>query len=107
MNSRSAQRQIGPPEGELVSPLTDLDNGRCRGFAQAKRSWRKPLSVLVAETLAYERALLKRLSPGLWAPPIIEDYERNQAIFFELQRRIGEQIASLEKFATVDWSECK
>jgi hypothetical protein len=101
----STQRQLGPPQGELVSPLSGPDLAR-RGFAQAKRSWRKPLSVLVAETLTYNRALLKRLSPGLWAPPIVEDYERNQTIFYELQRRVREEIAALEKFATVDWSEC-
>jgi len=37
--------------------------------------------------------------------PIIEDYERNEAIYRELQRRTREQIVALETFATVDWRE--
>jgi hypothetical protein len=105
MNS-SPQRIRDPAVGgELVSPLTDPNPRDIHAFDKAKRHWQKSLSVLAAETLAYNRALLARLTPGIWAPPIIEDYERNEAIYHELKRCIREQIAALEAFAMVDWRE--
>jgi hypothetical protein len=101
MNSQT-QRRLEPPEGELVSPLSGPSYG---AFAVAKRRWHKPLNLAVADALAHNRALLARLSPGLWAPPIVEDYERNEAIYRELQCRTREQITALEKFAMIDWRE--
>jgi hypothetical protein len=87
--------------GELVSPLTDPNPREIHAFDKAKRYWQKSLSVLAAETLAHNRALLARLSPGIWAPPIVEDYERNAATYHELKRCIREQIVALEAFAMV------
>jgi hypothetical protein len=90
MNS-TAQRKIGPPEGELVSPKV--------------RQWRKSLDLVVANALANNRALLARLDRGAYAPPIQADYEHNQEIFLQLCRRTREQIAALESFTTVDWMD--
>ena len=106
MNS-SPQRIRDPAVGgELVSPLTDPNPRGIHAFDKAKRHWHKPLHLAVADVLAHNRALLARLSPGIWAPPIIEDYERNAATYHELKRCIREQIAALEAFAIIDWSEC-
>jgi hypothetical protein len=90
MNSQTQRRVINDPGGEVVA---------------FKRHWRKPLHALIADALAHNRALLARLTPGIWAPPIIEDYERNGEIYRGLLRHTREQIAALETFATVDWRE--
>jgi hypothetical protein len=105
MNSQTQRIRDPAVGGELVSPLTDPNRRGIHAFDKAKRHWQKSLNVVVAEILAHERALLARLSPGIWAPPIIEDYERNEAIYHELKRCIREQIVALEAFAMVDWRE--
>jgi hypothetical protein len=105
MNSSPQRIRELAAEGQLVSPLTDPNPRGIHAFDKAKYHWQKSLSVLAAETLAHNRALLARLSPGIWAPPIIEDYARNEAIYYELKRCIREQIVALQAFATVDWRE--
>ena len=104
MNSQTQRRELAAG-AELVSPLTDPNPRGIHAFDKAKRQWQKSLSVLAAETLAFNRALLARLTPGIWAPPIVEDYERNGTIYRGLLRHTREQIAALEKFTTVDWRE--
>ena len=103
MNSQT-QRRPRPPEGELVSPLSGPDYG-IRAFAQAKRSWRKPLDVLVAEALATNRALLKRLEAGLHAPPDEIDHNTPKMAYDFLGRTLREQIKALSVFSGFDWSE--
>jgi len=104
MNSQT-QRRPRPPEGELVSPLSGPDYG-IRAFAQAKRSWRnKPLDVLVAETLANNRALLKRLEAGLSAPPVEIDHNTPKMAFDFLYKSVHQQLMALRVFSDFDWEE--
>ena len=104
MNSQTAQRKAGPPEGELVSPLTDLDRGR-RGYAQAKRSWRPPIDALVADLLAKNRELQARLAVGFHCPPGEINHNTPEVVVKFLGRATREQIAALDAFKDFDWSE--
>jgi hypothetical protein len=79
------------PGGELVSP----------------RFWRrKPLNVLVAETLAHNHALLKRFESGrLWAPPGEVNHNTPKMAFDFLHRTLREQVMALSVFSDFDWEE--
>jgi hypothetical protein len=71
---------------------------------RARARWRKPVAAIVAGALASNRGLLERLKRGVHAPDT-QHGEQYQVIFNGLYQTTQEQIAALEMFARVDWSE--
>jgi bacterioferritin (cytochrome b1) len=81
-----SQRRLTPPE------------------QRARARWRKTVAAIVADALASNRGLLERLKRGMHAPEM-EHKEQYQVILNGLFATTREQIAALEVFARVDWSE--
>jgi hypothetical protein len=59
---------------------------------------------MIADVLASNRGLLERLKPGMYGPDM-EHKEQYQVIFNGLFATTREQIAALEVFGQVEWSE--
>ena len=95
-------KRIEEDEGQLVLPLSGPSYG---AFAVAKRKWRKPLDAILAQVVANSENLLVRLRLGVYAPPNVEMLPEAKARFTDLWRATELQLAAIEAFQEVDWSE--
>jgi hypothetical protein len=98
---RGTARRTNGPGDVVVTPLSGPSYGP---FEVVKRRWRKPLSAMIADTVANSEALLARLERGLYCPD-----EEGKAYYkeclIEVCKRTREQLAALEAFRTIDWRE--
>lgn len=95
-------KRIEEDEGQLVLPLSGPSYGP---FAVAKRRWRKPLDAILAQVVANSENLLVRLRLGVYAPPNAELLPDAQGRFTDLWRATEAQLAAIEAFSEIDWSE--
>jgi hypothetical protein len=102
MNSQTQRRIVHDPgprlEPEVVTPLSGPNYG---AYGVVKRRWRKPLSAIVADAIANNRAVIARFKLGVTPPE--GDRSHYEAIFDQLCRSTDAQIAALEAFAEIEW----
>jgi hypothetical protein len=100
MNSQTQRREL-VAGAELVSPLAGPSYG---AYSIAKRRWQKPLAAVIADAIANNRAIITRLKLGV-IPPDFDDTSHYRKIFDQLCASTVAQIAALEVFRTIEWSE--
>jgi hypothetical protein len=96
-----SQRVVRDPEAELVSPLSGPSYG---AYSVAKRRWQKPIPAIIADALTNNRAIIARFKLGI-CPPTPENRSHYEEVFDQLCRCTDAQIAALEAFSQIKWSE--
>ena len=94
-------KRVEEDECQLVLPLSGPSYG---AYATAKRRWRKPLDAILAQVVANSENLLVRLRLGVYAPSaeLLPDAKDR---FTDLWRATEAQLAAIEAFSEIDWSE--
>jgi hypothetical protein len=94
--------EVEQPTPRVSRPMSGPSYGP---FDKARRSWQgKLLRAILADAISNNKALLPRLERGVYSPDK-ESMPYYKACLIELCKRTREQLAALEAFTAIDWSE--